>query len=97
MEYNLNDEIEGPELDDDFYNFDRYESHEDYLPNPNQRNPRFNRNNNNRPFVRVRNGNNRSNSIGGMFSIQIANDNYDRISAYHRRSNFGYMFLISFL
>ena len=90
-EYNLNDEIEGPELDDDFYNFDRYESHEDYLPNPNQRNPRFNRNNNNnRPFVRVRNGNNRSNSTGGMFSIQIANDNYDRISAYHRRSNFGY-------
>lgn len=89
-EYNLNDEIEGPELDDDFYNFDNYESHENYLPNPNQRNPRFNRNNNNRPFVRVRNGNNRSNSTGGMFSIQIANDNYDRISAYHRRSNFGY-------
>ena len=66
-------------LDEDFYNFDRYESHEDYLPNPNQRNPRFNRNgNNNRPFVRVGNNNrNRSNSTGGMFSIQIANDNYD--------------------
>jgi len=92
-EYNLGDEVLGPEFDDDFYNFDRYESHEDYLPNPNQRNPRFNRNsNNNRPFVRVGNNNhnNRSNSTGGMFSIQIANDNYDRMSAYHRRSNFGF-------
>ena len=91
-EYNLGDEILGPEYDDDFYNFDRYESHEDYLPNPNQRNPRFNRNgNNNRPFVRVGNNNrNRSNSTGGMFSIQIANDNYDRTSAFHRRSNFGF-------
>ena len=91
-EYNLGDEILGPEYDDDFYNFDRYESHEDYLPNPNQRNPRFNRNNNNRPFVRVGNNNhnNRSNSSGGMFSIQIANDNYDRMSAFHRRSNFGF-------
>ena len=93
-EYDLNDEITGPEIDDDFYNFDRYESHEDYLPSPNQINPRFNRNqsNNNRPFVRVNNNNNRnrSNSTGGMFSIQIANDNYDRVSAYHRHSNFGY-------
>ena len=94
-EYNLGDEILGPELDDDFYNFDRYESHEDYLPSPNRLNPRFNRNinnnNDNRPFVRVRNDNrNRSNSTGGMFSIQIANDNYDRVSAYHRRSNFGF-------
>ena len=92
-EYNLGDEILGPEYDDDFYNFDRYESHEDYLPNPNQRNPRFNGNgNNNRPFVRVGNNNhnNRSNSSGGMFSIQIANDNYDRMSAFHRRSNFGF-------
>jgi len=91
-EYNLGDEVLGPEFDDDFYNFDRYESHEDYLPNPNQRNPRFNRNsNNNRPFVRVGNNNhNRSNSTGGMFSIQIANDNYDRMSAYHHRSNFGF-------
>lgn len=80
-------------LDEDFYNFDRYESHDDYLPNPNQRNPRFNNNSNNvrrgdnRPFVR--NGN-RSNSTRGMFSIQIANDNYDRMSAFNRRSNFGY-------
>ena len=92
-EYNLGDEILGPELDDDFYNFDRYGSHEDYLPNHNQRNPNFNRNgNNNRPFVRVGDNNrhNRSNSTGGMFSIQIANDNYDRVSAYHRRSNFGF-------
>ena len=88
-EYNLGDEILGPELDDDFYNFDRYGSHEDYLPSPNQRNPRFDQNGNNRPFVRV-GSNNRSNSTGGMFSIQIANDNYDRISAYHRRSNFGF-------
>ena len=92
-EYNLGDEILGPDLDDDFYNFDRYGSHEDYLPNPNQRNPNFNRNgNNNRHFVRVSDNNhhNRSNSTGGMFSIQIANDNYDRVSAYHRRSNFGF-------
>ena len=93
-EFDLNDEINGPEIDDDFYNFDRYESHEDYLPSPNQINPGFNRNqsNNNRPFVRVNNNNNRnrSNSTGGMFSIQIANDNYDRVSAYHRHSNFGY-------
>ena len=93
-EFDLNDEINGPEIDDDFYNFDRYESHEDYLPSPNRINPRFNRNqsnNNNRPFVRVNNNNNRnrSNSTGGMFSIQIANDNYDRVSAYHRHSNFG--------
>jgi hypothetical protein len=84
-----------PIIDDDFYNFDRYESHEDYLPNPNRRNPRFNNNSNNgrrrgdnRPFVRG--GNNRSSSQGGMFSIQIANDNYDRMSAFNRRSNFGY-------
>ena len=92
-EYNLGDEILGPEFDDDFYNFDRYESHEDYLPDPNRRNPRFNKNtNNNRPFVRVGNNNhnNRSNSTGGMFSIQIANDNYDRMSAFHHRSNFGF-------
>ena len=94
-EYDLNDEITGPEIDDDFYNFDRYESHEDYLPSSNRMNPIFNRNqsnNNNRPFVRVNNNNNRnrSNSTGGMFSIQIANDNYDRVSAYHRHSNFGY-------
>ena len=80
-------------LDDDFYDFDRYESHDDYLPDPNRRNPVFenNRNNrrrgDNRPFVR--NGR-RSNSTGGMFSIQIPNDNYDRVSAYHRNSNFGY-------
>ena len=84
-------------LDDDFYDFDRYESHDDFLPNPNRRNPVFNRNNNlnsnnrrrgdNRPFVR---NNHRSNSSGGMFSIQIANDNYDRISAFNHRSNFGY-------
>ena len=91
-EFNFDEEITGPEMDDDFYNFDRYESHEDYLPSPNQINPRFNRNqsNNNRPFVRVNNNRNRSNSTGGMFSIQIANDNYDRVSAYHRHSNFGY-------
>ena len=91
-EFDLNEEITGPEMDDDFYNFDRYESHEDYLPSPNRLNPRFNRNqnNNNRPFVRVNNNHNRSNSTGGMFSIQIANDNYDRVSAYHRHSNFGY-------
>ena len=82
-------------LDDDFYDFDRYESHDDYLPDPNRRNPRFNNNNNsnrrrgdNRPFVR--NGNNRSSSTGGMFSIQIGNDNYNRISAFNHRSNFGY-------
>ena len=81
-------------LDDDFYDFDRYESHDDYLPDPNRRNPNFNGNNSNnrrrgdnRPFVR--NGQ-RSNSTGGMFSIQIANDNYDRISAFHHNSNFGY-------
>jgi len=80
-------------LDDDFYDFDRYESHDDYLPDPNRRNPNFNNNSNNirrgdnRPFVR--NGQ-RSNSTGGMFSIQIANDNYDRISAFHHNSNFGY-------
>ena len=81
-------------LDDDFYDFDRYESHDDYLPDPNRRNPRFNNNNSNnnnrrrgenRPFVR--NGH-RSNSMGGMFSIQIANDNYNRISAFNHRSNF---------
>ena len=36
------------------------------------------------------NNHNRSNSTGGMFSIQIANDNYDRMSAYHHRSNFGF-------
>ena len=91
-EFDLNEEITGPEMDDDFYNFDRYESHDDYLPSPNRLNPRFNRNqnNNNRPFVRVNNNHNRSNSTGGMFSIQIANDNYDRVSAYHRHSNFGY-------
>ena len=97
-----NNEIIGPELDDDFYNFDRYESHEDYLPSPNQLNPRFNRNsnnrrsmdfgnNNNRPFVRNNNNNNRKrNSSSEMFPIQIANDNYDRISAFHHRSNFGF-------
>ena len=80
-------------LDDDFYDFDRYESHDDYLPDPNRRNPAFNNNRNNRrrgdnrPFVR--NGH-RSNSTRGMFSIQIPNDNYDRISAFHHNSNFGY-------
>jgi hypothetical protein len=93
--YGLDGGDDYPIIDDDFYNFDRYESHEDYLPNPNRRNPRFNNNSNNgrrrgdnRPFVRG--GNNRSSSQGGMFSIQIANDNYDRMSAFNRRSNFGY-------
>ena len=101
----INDEELNPELDDDFYNFDRYESHEDYLPSPNQINPRFNRNgnnrrsmdlgNNNRPFVRnrstnINNNNRKRNSSSDMFPIQIANDNYDRISAFHRRSNFGF-------
>ena len=93
--YGLDGGDDYPIIDDDFYNFDRYESHDDYLPNPNRRNPRFNNNSNNgrrrgdnRPFVRG--GNNRSSSQGGMFSIQIANDNYDRMSAFNRRSNFGY-------
>ena len=98
--YNLNgNNFNSPNyLDDDFYDFDRYESHDDYLPDPNRRNPMFNNNNNNnnsnnrrrgdnRPFVR--NGQ-RSSSTGGMFSIQIANDNYDRVSAFNHRSNFGY-------
>ena len=101
IDHNINDEIISPDIDDDFYDFDKYESHEDYLPSPNQLNPRFNRNsnnrysldfrNNNRPFVKNRINNNRKrNSSSEMFPIQIANDNYDRISAYHRRSNFGF-------
>ena len=48
IDYNINDEIISPDIDDDFYDFDKYESHEDYLPSPNQLNPRFNRNSNNR-------------------------------------------------
>ena len=77
-------------LDDDFYDFNRYDDDDD-------RNPRFNNNNSNwrsgenRPFVRVNGSNNRSSSMGGgMFGIQIPNDNYDRVSAFHHRSNFGY-------
>ena len=84
------DSLGGDNLDDDFYDFNRNDDDED-------RYPRFNINNNvnnrrsreNRPFVRV-NGNNRSSSMGGMFAIQIPNDNYDRVSAFHHRSNFGY-------
>ena len=36
------------------------------------------------------NNNSNNNQNNGMFSIQIANDNYDRYSAFHHRSNFGY-------
>ena len=46
-EYNLSDEILGQELDDDFFIFDRYERHANYLANPNRIIIRFKRNVNN--------------------------------------------------
>ena len=46
-EYNLGDEILGQELDDDFFIFDRYERHANYLANPNRIIIRFKRNVNN--------------------------------------------------
>ena len=46
-EYNLGDEILGQELDDDFFIFDRYERHVNYLANPNRIIIRFKRNVNN--------------------------------------------------
>ena len=48
-------------------------------------NKRYNAQNNNI----INNINNNQNN--GMFSIQIPNDHYDRYSALHHRSNFGYM------
>ena len=46
-EYNLGDEILGQELDDDFFIFYRYESHANYLANPNRIIIRFKRKVNN--------------------------------------------------
>ena len=43
-EYNLSDEILGQELDDDFFIFDRYERHANYLANPKRIIIRFKRN-----------------------------------------------------
>ena len=54
---------------------------------PNNNRNSDNRNNNNRNNI---NNNNSNNNNSGMFSIQIPNDNYDRYSALHHRSNFGY-------
>ena len=142
-------------LENDFYDFNRYSGHNDYLPsrentnksqddlselndnvfmdefdryysgnilnNNHQSRPlrlsntRYNISNinlnqgTNRPFARLNQrsfstnraiNNNRNNNIinnnlnnnqnSGMFSIQIPNDNYDRYSALHHRSNFGF-------
>ena len=46
-EYNLSDEILGQELDGNFFIFDRYERHANYLANPNRIIIRFKRNVNN--------------------------------------------------
>ena len=46
-EYNLSDEILGQELDDDFFIFDIYGRHANYLANPNRIIIRFKRNVNN--------------------------------------------------
>ena len=46
-EYNLSDEILGQELDDDFFIFDIYGRHANYLANPNGIIIRFKRNVNN--------------------------------------------------
>lgn len=165
VEASNNNNINSNYLDDDFYDFNRYSGHDDYLPsrrdierdgddlselndnllsdefdrfysgnilnnNPQSRvfhqtNTRYNFSNvnlnqgSNRPFQRFNqrslstnqasnnnrnnNSNNRSNNRNnnsnsnsnnnqnsGMFSIQIPNDSYDRYSALHHRSNFGY-------
>ena len=151
-EFNINSNLES-----DFYDFNRYSSHNDYLPsrdinnynedfselndnmfadefdqfymgniinnnnqsrplkltntrynfsninlnkNSNSSFPRNNQrslsthhlNNNNNYFNSINLNNNRPNNNpnNGMFSIQISNDNYDRYSALHHRSNFGY-------
>ena len=57
------------------------------LNNNNKNNKRNNYINNN--FLN--NNNRNSNQNNGMFSIQIPNDSYDRYSALHHRSNFGYL------
>ena len=46
-EYNLSDEILGQELDGNFFIFDRYGSHANYIANPNRIIIRFKRNVNN--------------------------------------------------
>ena len=46
-EYNLSDEILGQELDDDFFIFDIFGRHANYLTNPNRIIIRFKRNVNN--------------------------------------------------
>ena len=56
------------------------------LSNNKNNNKRYNNINNN--FINSNNRNNKQNT--GMFSMQIPNDTYDRYSALHHRSNFGY-------
>ena len=63
-EYNLGDEILGQELDDDFFIFDRYERHANYLANPNRIIIRFKRKvNNNKIYFGI------IENICKMFSI----------------------------
>ena len=91
----------------DMYDFNNYSSHQDFMQNHNNEYRReqfqgFMRNNNNRNNnnQRGRKNNNRdiddtNNPNRGMFSISIANDNYDRYSALRHRSQLNRNDLIS--
>ena len=65
-EYNLGDEILGQELDDDFFIFDIYGRHANYLANPNRIIIRFKRNVNNNN-ISIWNNRNRYNLTWGSF------------------------------
>ena len=65
-EYNLSDEILGQELDDDFFIFDIYGRHANYLANPNRIIIRFKRNVNNNN-ISIWNNRNRYNLTWGSF------------------------------
>ena len=65
-EYNLSDEILGQELDGNFFIFDRYGSHANYIAKPNRIIIRFKRNVNNNN-ISIWNNRNRYNLTWGSF------------------------------